>query len=497
MTASPVVAARRSIPDRPAPTAVAKTRRVPGLDLLYTLVFAVAGLGVGIERLSDNSFFLHLQTGRLILDQGVPHADPYSYVARGTDWVAQSWLAEVVYAGLDRLAGPFAIRCLVAAVAVAVFVLTFRLALRLARDRLRAALLAVLALAPVFVLWSERPLVFGVLFLLVVIWVVEVPESWAGRHQGGVLVVVFWIWANVHGSFALGFAYLGLHVVGRWADGAPPWRGRERSLVGAAIVAFLACFVNPYGPALVAFPVELVTRGDALRDVIEWSSPDFHRLSGLVFLTWTVGFVTILAATRRRVATRDLVVALPFLVLGFWALRNIAVAPLVGLPVAARAMALPRVRSGGAVGRRFAITVVAVLAMLGSALVVRAASEPDFVFAGYPVRAMDAVEREGLLGRRLLTDDADAGYVLLRFGERQPVFMDDRFDMYPQSVIDDFMVVNAGSQGWRDVLRRHDVEVIVWGRDRVLAGLLRDDDGWRAVHRDADHTVFVRADVGT
>ena len=129
------------------------------------------------------------------------------------------------------------------------------------------------------------------------------------------------------------------------------------------------------------------------------------------------------------------------------------------------------------------------------ALVARASSEPDFAFAGYPVRAMDAVAAEGLLGRRLLTDDADAGYVLLRFGERQPVFMDDRFDMYPQAVIDDFMVVNGGLPGWRDVLERHDVEVVVWGRDRVLTQLLDRAPGWRAVHRDARHIVFLRADV--
>ncbi|MFO7592068.1 MAG: hypothetical protein R6X23_14445, partial [Acidimicrobiia bacterium] len=359
-----------------------------------------------------------------------------------------------------------------------------------------AALLSVAALAPLFVLWSERPLVFGVLFLLVVIWVVEVPASWVGRHELAALVVVFWLWVNVHGSFALGFAYLGLHVVGRWVEGAPPWRGRERRIVGAAAASFVVCFLNPYGASMVAFPVELVTRGDALRDVVEWSSPDFHRASGIVFLAWVLIFTVVVAAAPRRVSVRDLVVTLPFLVLGFWALRNIAIAPLVALPVLARSLEVEGPdRERRQPGRRFVSAVLVVVLLLSGALLARASSEPDFAFDGYPVRAMDAVESQGLLGRRLLTDDADGGYVLLRFGERQPVFMDDRFDMYPQPVLDDFTIVNAGSPGWQQVLRRHDVEVVVWGRGRVLTGLLRRASGWRVVHRDPAHVAFARSDV--
>src|SRR5574341_1022386 len=100
------VAPPSSSPASPAPS------RVPGFDLLFTLVFALFGWGVGIERLSDNSFFWHLRAGDLILDHGVPHADVWSYTAHGHHWVAQSWLAETMYAALDRDGGPFAIRLL-------------------------------------------------------------------------------------------------------------------------------------------------------------------------------------------------------------------------------------------------------------------------------------------------------------------------------------------------------------------------------------------------
>src|SRR3954447_3092928 len=107
--------------DRPEPSprsshesgarAVARWRP-PGLDFLFTAVFALFGFGVGIERLSDNSFFTHLATGRWILDHGIPRRDFYSFTAPGSKWVVQSWLAEVLYAQLDRSFGAFGIRVL-------------------------------------------------------------------------------------------------------------------------------------------------------------------------------------------------------------------------------------------------------------------------------------------------------------------------------------------------------------------------------------------------
>src|SRR4051812_2159030 len=293
--------------DRPEPSprsshesgarAVARWRP-PGLDFLFTAAFALFGFGVGIERLSDNSFFTHLVTGCYILDHGIPHHDSYSFTAPGAKFIAQSWLAELLYGVLDRSVGPFGIRLLGALTGAAITVLAFRLALRLSRERMRAALISVAALTGLFVLWSERPLLLGLLCFMVLIWIVEVPDCWVGRHPYVAMPVTFWLWANVHGTFALGFLYLGLHLLGRWLDGARPWSGRERQLLVGGAIAFAATFVNPYGPALVVFPIHLLQRGDILRHIIEWGSPNFHNIWGQALLLWIAVYVVVAARGR-------------------------------------------------------------------------------------------------------------------------------------------------------------------------------------------------------
>ena len=75
------------------------------------LTLALVGFVVAAGVMTDNSLLTHIATGRLILDTGqVPSVDPYSRFGAGQDWTVQSWLVSVIYAALDRLAGPAAIR---------------------------------------------------------------------------------------------------------------------------------------------------------------------------------------------------------------------------------------------------------------------------------------------------------------------------------------------------------------------------------------------------
>jgi len=474
-------------------------RRRPGLDTLFTAVFALFGFAIGIERLSDNSFLLHLVTGRAILDHGIPRADSYSFTAPGTKFVAQSWLAELVYGGVDRAVGPFGIRVLCALTGVAIAVLAFRLALRLAGERVRASLVTIAALSGAYVLWSERPLLFGLLFLIVLLWIVEVPDCRLARHPYVSLPVLFWLWANVHGTFVLGFLYLALHLLGRWLDGAKPWAGRERQLLVGAAIAGAATFVNPYGPDLVFFPVHLMQRGAILRHVIEWASPDFHTIRGQALLLWLVVFVVAAARGRNRFSRRDVVVTVPFLGMALWALRNVAIAPLVGLPVVARAIAVDPERAARAKaedrGSPIGIALLAVLAIIAGAVFVSAAAEPDFATASYPVKALNAVERNGLVGRHLLLDDGEAAYAVLRWSPKQKIFMDDRFDMYPESVIYDYLKLGKGDRRWAAILDKYDVEVVVWPRSETLTQLMERSDEWTQIDRDHHWVAFVRADL--
>lgn len=436
-----------------------------------------------------------------MLEHGIPRHDVYSFTAPGASWVSQSWLAELTYGLIDSAAGPFGIRVAMAVTGAAIAAVGFQLVFRVAAERVRAVLLSTVALAASVSIWSSRPLLQGALAFLILVWMVELPGSRLGRNTGIGIPVLMWLWANVHGSFALGFAYLGLHLLGRWIDGDPPWRGKERALARAVLVAAAVCVVNPYGLALLRFPFELLGRGEILRTVTEWQSPNFRSTQGVAFGAWISVFIACVALGRNRPSRRDLVVAVPFLLMALWAQRNIAIAPLVTLPIAARAVA----RSSGPgpsddpgdrpVGKRGLVHwfVAFLVVLLVGSWTATAWREPDLDFHDYPVKAMQFLAAEGLLGKRMLTEDWSAGYVILEWWPRQKVFIDDRYEMYPLEVTRDYEEVLHGGNDWRRVLDGYDIDIVVWRESGTLARLLEGGDEWEVRYRDRTTAVYVRA----
>lgn len=467
--------------------------RVPGFDALITTAFALAGFGFGLQRLFDNSFLWHLRTGELILDTGgIPRVDPYSYTAEGTDWVVQSWLAEVVYAVLDRAVGPIGIRLLGAAAGALLMVLLFRLALRLAGETWRAAGLTLVAVFAIRQLWTVRPLAFGLLAFAALVWAVEIRGSWVRRHVLIVLPVLFWLWVNVHGSFALGFLYLALHFVGEWIDGERPWEGAQRRLLEATAISSVVIFLTPLGYKLVLFPLRVMDRSDIFRNVVEWASPNFRESTGVFFALWLALLVVVMARGRNRVTRRDLIVALPFLLLALWARRNIAVVPLVTLPIAARAVAVNTTARRSTLSPVAGWGFAAVLAVAFVALTASAVAEDDFDLDIYPVEATMFLEEEGRTGEKIYTTDVWSGYLIARSWPEQQVFMDDRFDMYPRAVYDDYVEVIHVGEDWSEVLDRREVEVVMVPTGEAVNQVLDLSPEWSLVFEDERANVYER-----
>ena len=489
-------------PSRPTAAATdapeAAPARVRGVTMAaaFTAAFAVGGWKVGIARLHDNSFLVHLTTGRWILAHGIPRHDVYSFTAPGTRFVAESWLAELVYGLLERSVGAIGIRLLMGVCATLVMAMVYRLALRGCEDRVRAAGLMLPAFMVIASIWSERPLAFGLLTLVAVVTMVELPSSWLGRHVVVMLPIVMWLWVNVHGSFALGYLYLALHLSGRALDGAWPRPGtRERTLLVATAISVPILFLNPYGPGLVMFPVALLGRSKVLANVSEWMSPTFHAPLGMAFAAFLVIGFALTMRSERRPTRRDVLVTLPFMLLGLWALRNLAIAVIVMIPMVARA-ARPKVDAGAPrkdTNDRIAGWFIAGIVGLAVMFALQAVSQPNYDLQAFSVKAYAALAARGEAGTRLLTTDFNAGWVLAAHFPQQHVFMDDRYDMYPIPLIEDYDKLEAGDAKWSTLLHKYNIQSVIWPNTGPLTQLLAESAQWKRIYADKNWSVFVRA----
>ena len=435
----------------------------------------------------------HLRTGRDIVSRGaIPRVDPYSFTAAGERWVVQSWLPDWTYGVLHRV-GDYRLVVLEQSLFTA---LLAWLIVRLARagSPLRTALAGLIAVGLGAAIWSPRPLLVGLICMALTVTVVE------RRRNRWLLIPVVWIWVNSHGSFPLALLWLGARAVGEWLE----WRAFPRDTlryVTAFAAGLVVCILNPLGTRLLAFPLTVAQKSEAFSTIVEWRSPDFHRGGGLFTLVFLALAVAVLF--RARTGWRDLVPCVLFLALSLYSVRNLAVAAIVLAPVLGRALrrpdSAPADRTTSArpsesrqrVNRALLLTIVAAFVIFGASVF----TTPGLDLDGYPTDAVTYLSREGLLSapHRIAQQDFVGNYLVLRYGARARVFVDDRYDMYPLSVTRAYKSLQKGGIDALDVLDRYRVDVVLWKRTEPLVGELATHPGWREEFRKADWVVLTRA----
>ncbi len=451
--------------------------------------------------LKDNSFFTHLATGRIILDEGsVPTSDPYTFTAAGADWTVQSWLASVAYAGAERAGGDVGLRLLV----LAVFVVAAALLWRLSRPAESIVMRIVVATGALFVVtsvWSERPYMIGAIGLAVVWLALE------GSVRPWLLVPLLWLWANSHGSFPLAVLLILAVMAGsaldrRRADrnaGEATSDGSADPAVHAAVLkatllGTVLAAVGPLGPSILVFPLKSITQSEVLSEIVEWQAPEFTSVPERMFLVMVVFAILGLA---RSGSWR---LALPMVVFSASAIvaqRNIVMAVMVLVPVLAATV--PRVgtlRSDTRPSIGFALS--GVCAALVAVFAVAAVGADVTSFAPYPARPLSwlgpnaADDGVGAIA----TQDFTGNLLEVLDGPRGTVFSDDRADMFPLEVFEDFSDLTHAEADWQQILDRYDIDVVVWKRSSPLASLLAADDGWRLVLADTEWSVACRRGPG-
>lgn len=464
-------------PDAAAPAVVGTGLSLAGL---VGVVVTLAGFLIGLQRLSDNSFFTHLATGRLILDRGIPNVDPYSFTAAGEPWTVQSWLASMVYAVAEDVAGLGGIRVVVALTTALLAYLLWRLTEPAGAVVVRAGLIV-----PILLMgtegWAERPMLFGFVGLAALYVLAN------GAGPAWLAAPMLWIWVNSHGSFPMGFVLLGTLVAGTWLDRRSA--RRELQVAAWAGLGLLLGALNPVGPKLLVFPIELLGKAETLRFIDEWRPPDYGDLAPKLLVLMAGLSVLALLARHRRF--RALLPLLVFTGLALTSARNVAPAGIIVMAAVAPALA----GLGSDLGQerrpifRTAAVVLGALTLLVALGSLRG-SQTDLAF--YPTDAVDWMEDHDLVGPdvRVISRDFVGNYLEARYVD-MPVFMDDRYDMFPVEVIDDYRTLMKGDEGWEQIAERWDADAVLWNTDADLAEHLTSSSTWHVAYEDDNWLLVV------
>jgi len=477
--------------------------------LLFAAILFFGLLAMTARSATDPDLWWHLRTGQWIVETGhVPHSDPFSFTRAGHAWVSHEWLSEVVFYELWKQAGPSALIVYSAIITTAGFLLLYlRCLLSGARAHWAAAATALgaLAAAPS---WGVRPQMFTFTLASVLLWLIE-----AGEVRPRLLLWIpplFLVWLNLHAGFALGPALLlayGAGLIMETALGNTPWQ-QARPILLRVLLLLLACLalvpLNPSGTQLYRYPFDTL-RSSGMRSLIgEWHSPDFHAsMYRPLLLVWLL-LLTALASSPSRPRGRVIV---PLILVSFAALdavRHTPIFVLLAIPVIAAALpasalAVSDRRPDASRFRPFFNGAIIILfAVFALVRWVSLARNQDVREAErFPQQAVAFLRttwpNPGKSSTNIFVYYDWGGYAIWKLYPEYRVFADGRADLYADDILrQSIKTVVELRTGWRDVLDRWKVEVVLVPPSSALAQALLLDANWHAKFSDSKAIVLLR-----
>jgi len=464
--------------------------------ILFLSIFVMATQGIG-----DPDFFWHLRTGQLIWERrSIPREDPFSYTARGQAWVAHEWLTETILFALYSLIGQKGLILAFALLITCTFILVY---LQCEGRPWLATFVVLLASLTSAISWGVRPQMVSLFLSALFLYILARKES----HLW-LLPPLMALWVNLHGGYLLGLALLLLHIVGEGVSSLrAPKEGRHR-LKKLSLVFLLSggfTLINPHGWRILSYPFATLGSQAMQAYIIEWFSPDFHQaqfqpLALLILLTWLT-----LSLSKASVHPKDMLFLLVFGYAALRSARNVPLFAVVVAPILSNQLAylwegswlqrhLSQKGKSSPNLRLCALNWFLLLLILsaGSFKVVLSLRENESLQRQtFPVAALDYLEKEGLRGN-IYNLYQWGGYLIWRLYPEEEVFIDGRADVYGDEFIEEYLEVYRVRRGWRDILEKYEVDLVLIDRGSALATLLDEDRDWQKAYEDEVAVIFVK-----
>jgi hypothetical protein len=481
----------------------------PGPHIRRTLIlialYAIPAAAV-LRSITDNDIWMNIRAGQWIVTHGgVPGTDPFSIYGRGREWVAYSWLFEVLIHRLHTWLGLAGVVVYRALMSYAILAALHRFIARREPRFVVATSLAGVTFVALLPLLNERTWLFTILFSTLTLDVILDLRRVEWTTTAWLLPLVFALWANVHIQFIYGLFLLALACAAPLVDGLlgrVPATGhasvagtrtwwRLLVLAGSCVAATL---LNPYHARLYYVVAGYATKADTYNLVVELLASGF-RMPWEWAMPLLVGAAAYALGRRSDRSAFEVILLSVTSFLALRARRDVWFAVLAALAILATGRRWDEVKANVPGLNRSRVIVIAaavgaILIASGWCIDLSADQLEKAVAANYPARAAAIVEERGYRGP-LFNEYGWGSYLIWRLPSL-PVSIDGRADLHGPERIRRNVETMSGLRGWDRDADLQAANAIIIQANAALASLLRLDARFELVHDDPVAAVFIR-----
>ncbi len=480
-------------------------------DVIFMSVFLFISFASGKGLLADCDTGYHIRAGEFMLDNHVfLRKDIFSFITPPLPWTAHEWLSEIIMAVIHRLTGLTGIVIFFAVLIASVYYFLFKMVRSYNSNIILTALIVALSIGSSQIHWLARPHIFSLALIVLWYYLLDLYQ-YRDRNYLYLLPLLMLLWVNLHAGFISGFMLLLIYIGGNLIsfiftrpEGRQITGKKLRNLTFIFIACIFMAFVNPFGYHILTFPFNLTSNKYIMDNISEFISPNFHEPMPFKYLL--ILMIAILAIARRRLNAIETMLILLFTYMSLYSARYIPLFAVITAPILVRQSGMIMSETNGRFieffrkrSYRIALTdsfakgyllpslsvlLVVILSMVGRL-------SYTFDRAIKPVDAIQFLKNEPLTGN-MFNNDEFGDYIIYAAWPQYRVFFDGRSDMYGTAIMKEYFKIAGIKQGWEDVIRKYNIDWIIYNSDSALSQLLADRRDWQLIYSDKVASIFIR-----
>lgn len=487
-------------------------------EILIPFVLFTILISFTIFKIRTPDIWLHIKAGQTILESGFVYKDTFSFTANGRDWIYHEWLFGIIVYSVHQIAGVYGLILMKTGIVLLTFLIIYRTMLIKGVNQYLASFILLIASLAARGRLVERPHIFKYLFIVSFIYILELYR-FKKVNKLYLLPLIQLSWANIHGSFLLGPAIVGIYLAGLTVQPVidiltnkitllrdlsnPPfsidWSKQEILIIASLLVIVSGVsLINPYGLNIIPFALNF-DQHKTLSYLFEWyptTLSDFYGTFGLLFLVGLASFIV-------KYKNIDIIDALIFGLFIFLALRfrrfqslfSLSVASIIGsnLQFLFSRFALNKLKRC----LLWASCLISLIVLVNHEF----KKHPYFIFGfgispEVPQKAVDFLETIEIQGNMYNSYDF-GGYLIWRLYPKRKVFVDGRIDIYDPIFIRDF-ISEPSPTNWYDAINYYDINYAIiqnkYDFDVIGKWISLEPSKWVLIYFDEAASIYIRKD---
>lgn len=453
--------------------------------------FFLASLIRGIVQL-DPDFGWHIRLGQIIRDSGIPQHDPFSYTMAHYPVIAHEWFTDIVLSLLFPVIGRVGLALLFALFSTAAIIIVIRQIKP--KEYKWISIPLALTLITLYEFAAIRPQILTWLMLCILLSYLYQNNPLKNWLK---IPLLFVIWVNIHGGFAMGIAVLFLYSFAKMVEK----RRVIKNYILIPTTSLIATFINPYGFGI-WYEIWVTMSDSSLRwSIAEWL-PALYMPN---FLFWVYFGLSVIMITKfiKKYSIAELAVFYFLTALSLSSMRHIPLWAVMALPLTVKGLGLltdeaAKVELGVYRFRKlYKYLGILILIFYIPTLAINVIRLNLFKESvNYPVKAAEYLQQNSIKGR-IFTLYGWSGYLIWKHpGQRvfihgmMPSWRDHHYPKESNNALNEYMKLYRGEVSVLKLLDKYNVNVVVLTASG--SNELNNNKEWEMVFKDNYSTIYLR-----